>query len=210
VSRSSGDARPGVVLRWPTRTGRPEPSTDDASGRAAEADLLERSRSGDRDAFRRLVATHQDRLFALALRLSGSLHEAEDLAQESLLRAYEALPGFRGDCGFWSWLRVICRNLYRNQAAVGWRRAPNDALLDAADPAPGAGEALDAKRRRAIVEWGLGQIPPDLREVLVFRHSEHLSYEEIAALLELPVGTVRSRLHRGRARLARLLVPRLR
>ena len=148
--------------------------------------------------------TYQHRVFGVALRMLGNRAEAEDVAQEAFVRAHRALGGFRGDAKLSTWLYAITSRLCLNRLASGERRMARqgeDALLRLSD----AGSRPDAALERRELETALGraiaELPEDRRIVVVLRDLEGLSYEEIAQVLELELGTVRSRLHRARAEL---------
>jgi RNA polymerase sigma-70 factor (ECF subfamily) len=163
--------------------------------------LLDRLRTGEPRAFEELVIGYQHRVFGVALRMLGSAAEAEEIAQEAFLRAHRAIGEFRGDSTLATWLYAIASRLCLNRLATGERRhgrAGDDALdrlaNGHADPAAAAEQGeLEAALHRAIAE-----LPEDRRVVIVLRDLEGLSYEEIAATLDLPLGTVRSRIHRAR------------
>jgi RNA polymerase sigma-70 factor (ECF subfamily) len=161
--------------------------------------LLDRLRAGEPRAFEELVIGYQHRVFGVALRMLGSAAEAEEIAQEAFLRAHRAIGEFRGDATLATWLYAITSRLCLNRLATGERRRAGDDALDRlanghADPATAAEQGeLEAALHRAIAE-----LPEDRRVVIVLRDLEGLSYEEIAATLDLPLGTVRSRIHRAR------------
>ncbi|MGH7321523.1 MAG: sigma-70 family RNA polymerase sigma factor [Candidatus Rokuibacteriota bacterium] len=164
-------------------------------------DLLERLRAGDPRAFEALVITYQHRVFGVALRMLGNVSEAEEVAQEAFLRAHRGIAEFRGDAALSTWLYAITSRLCLNRLASGerrWSRQGDEVLTrlrnGQADPAAAAERSeLEGALHRAIAE-----LPEDRRIVIVLRDIEGLSYEEIAESLDLPVGTVRSRIHRAR------------
>jgi len=185
---------------------------------AEERLRVERARRGDRAAWTWLIETHQDAVYGLAYRLvGGDRHRAEELAQEAFLRALRGLARFRGDSAFGTWMHRIVVNLHVNRestlAARAERRARplqgaahdpasgGDAGVVLADPGrPPDEQVADAEEQRVLREELLCLEEPR-RTVLVLRDLEGLSYEEIAAQLSLPVGTVRSRLFRAREEL---------
>lgn len=178
------------------------PTLDDA--------LIASCRGGSKQAFNTLVFRYKNRLYTLAVRLLGDQSEAEDITQETFLRAYEKIEEFRGEALFSTWLYRICYNQCLNCLA----RRKNDRGKDIAaeshpDSAPAVPDQLLATERQEQVRWAITQLKQELREVIVLYHTASLSYEEIADLLRLPVGTVRSRLHRGREQLKELLRPYL-
>jgi RNA polymerase sigma-70 factor, ECF subfamily len=178
---------------------------------------VEAFRRGETGAFDELVLRHQDRVHRLARRLLGDAESALDAAQETFVRAWRALPRFQGASRFSTWLTRIainqCRNELRRRRTVKHTRPLS---LDA--PVPGtttrrvdtvAGGEPDPWEQARGNEVGralsraLAEMPPEAREVLVLRDVEDLSYEDMAELLDVAVGTVRSRLHRARADLRR-------
>ncbi len=170
-------------------------------GRAGhDSDLEDRLRRGDPRAFEELVIAYQHRVFGVALRMLRNRGEAEEIAQEVFLRVHRAVGDFRGEAKLSTWLYAITSRLCLNRLASGERRMAREGeeslerLRADADPAAHAerGE-LEAALQRAITE-----LPEERRVVVVLRDFEGLSYEEIAAALDLPLGTVRSRLHRAR------------
>ena len=175
--------------------------------------LVELCRGGDNSAFDVLVVRHQDRLFHSLLSMLKSREDALDIAQSALLQAHRKLDTFRGDSAFYSWLYRIAVNL-----ALSWLRkqkSPSvsiDALHDESgyevvaehrDSQPLASLLRDEHRR--VVRETLAELPDEFRTVLVMKEFDALSYDEIASLTEVPIGTVRSRIHRGRGELAQRL-----
>ncbi len=172
--------------------------------------LVAACRIGNRQAFNELVCRHKDRVCTIAVRLLGDYSEAEDIAQETFFRAYEGIAGFRGDAKFSSWLYRICYNLCLNHVERKKHNPGADPLPETlADPVARLPEQLIAKEQQELVQWALSCLTPEFREVVVLYHTGQLSYEEIATLQGLPIGTVRSRLHRGRDELKEILRPYL-
>ena len=166
--------------------------------------FLDRLRAGDAPAFEDLVMTYQHRVFAVALRMLGNRAEAEEVAQEAFVRAHRALGEFRGDAKLSTWLYAITSRLCLNRLASGERRMARqgeDALLRLSDAGPRPDAALERRELEAALGRAIADLPEDRRIVVVLRDLEGLSYEEIAQVLELELGTVRSRLHRARAEL---------
>jgi RNA polymerase sigma-70 factor (ECF subfamily) len=165
---------------------------------------------GNRQAFNELVCNHKDRVYTIAVRLLGDCHEAEDIAQETFVKAYEGISAFRGDAKFSTWLYRICYNLSLNCLARKKRNPGDDCLPETlADPIASLPEQLIAQEQRQFVQQALTCLKPEFREVVVLYYTGQLSYEEIATLQDLPIGTVRSRLHRGRQELKERLRPHL-
>jgi RNA polymerase sigma-70 factor (ECF subfamily) len=166
--------------------------------------FLDRLRAGDAPAFEELVMTYQHRVFGVALRMLGNRAEAEDVAQEAFVRAHRALGEFRGDAKLSTWLYAITSRLCLNRLASGERRMARqgeDALLRLSDAGPRPDAALERRELETALGRAIAELPEDRRIVVVLRDLEGLSYEEIAQVLELELGTVRSRLHRARAEL---------
>ena len=163
--------------------------------------FLERLRRGDADAFEALVTTYQHRVFGVALRMLGNRADAQDAAQEVFLRAYRALPDFRGAAKLSTWLYSITSRLCLTRLGAGERRLTRqgDDTLDRlpdAGPGPAAGVLQD--EREAALHRAIAELSDERRMVVILRDLEGLAYEEIAVALSLELGTVRSRLHRAR------------
>ena len=168
---------------------------DDAAG------LLRRLQAGEAQAFEELVRTHQHRVFAVALRMLGNAAEAEEVAQEVFLRAHRALREFRGDAKLSTWLYTIASRLCLTRLAGGERsliRQGEESVARLPHDAGGPDVVLEQSELDAALHRAIAELPDERRIVVVLRDLEGLSYEEIAAALELPTGTVRSRLHRAR------------
>jgi RNA polymerase sigma-70 factor (ECF subfamily) len=164
--------------------------------------FLDRLRAGDAPAFEELVMTYQHRVFGVALRMLGNRAEAEEVAQEAFVRAHRALGDFRGDAKLSTWLFAITSRLCLNRLASGERRLVRqgeDALLRLSDAGPRPDAALERRELETALGRAIAELPEDRRIVVMLRDLEGLSYEEIAEVLELELGTVRSRLHRARA-----------
>ena len=181
--------------------------------------LVQRVQKGDKAAFDLLVRKYQHRVLKLVGRFVSDAAEAEDVAQEAFLKAYRALPAFRGDSAFYTWLYRIAINTAKN-TLVSNRRRPVDFDLDLQDPEQHDRQAMlkDADTPegvlltdeiRGVVERALEQLPEDLRTAIVLRELEGLSYEEIAEAMDCPVGTVRSRIFRAREAIDKKLKPLL-
>jgi len=160
------------------------------------AELIEACARGDREAFARLFDSWKDRVYALALRLTGRPSEAADVTQEVFLKLLTRMPQFRADARFSTWLHRIVVNTFLGRRRSWGREAP--AREAAAD---GEREAARADTARRVAR-GVAGLDPALRVPLVLRFAGGLSYEEIAAVLELPMGTVASRLSRALRALA--------
>ena len=171
-------------------------------GDAADApEFLDRLRAGDARAFEELVASHQHRVFGVALRMLGGAAEAEEVAQEAFLRAHRSLGEFRGDAKLSTWLYTIVSRLCLNRLASGDRRAvrhSEEVLLRVADEGSGPEVRAERGQLEGALHRAIAELPEERRVVIVLRDLEGLSYEEIALALGLELGTVRSRLHRAR------------
>ncbi len=185
----------------------------------SDQQLVERVQKGDKRAFDLLVRKYQHRVLKLIGRFVKDAAEAEDVAQEAFLKAYRALPAFRGDSAFYTWLYRIAINTAKN-TLVSNRRRPVDFDLDLQDPEQHDRQArlkegdtpegvLLTDEIRGVVEHALEQLPEDLRTAIVLRELEGLSYEEIAEAMDCPVGTVRSRIFRAREAIDKKLKPLL-
>lgn len=171
--------------------------------------LVEAAAGGSREAFDELVRRHQAAMITLARVLTSGRGDAEDLAQDVFVRAWRSLGGFRGDSSFRTWLHRVAINVIRTSQARHGRlmqiftsRGPDDR---APDPASGD-EPVDATlARRQVIDRALAALPEDLRVVVTLRDMQGLDYKEIAAALDVPIGTVESRIFRARQRLKPLL-----
>ena len=163
--------------------------------------FLDRLRRGDPAAFESLVIAHQHRVFGVALRMLGNRADAEEAAQEVFLRVHRAIPGFRGDAKLSTWLYAIAARLCLSRLGEAHRRlvrADEAALARVPDPEADPARHLEEDEREAALRRAITELSDDRRMVVVLRDLEGLSYEEIAEILGLELGTVRSRLHRAR------------
>lgn len=180
--------------------------------------LVRRARDGDRRAFDLLVRKYQYKVVQLVSRYVKD-GEAMDVAQEAFIKAYRALPGFRGNSAFYTWLYRIAINTAKNYLVAQGRR-PADQDIDVADAElyghteymsegdTPEGLALTDEIRQTVSK-AIEELPPDLRTAIMLRELEGMSYEEIAATMDCPVGTVRSRIFRARAAIDKELRPLL-
>ncbi|HEY2747345.1 MAG TPA: sigma-70 family RNA polymerase sigma factor [Polyangia bacterium] len=168
------------------------------------AGLVERAREGDVAAFERLIASYQPKVYTFAFAFTGSPDVAQDLAQDALVKVYKSLGSFRFQSAFSTWLYSIVKNTYLDavKSRAGRERALEEPLTerDVADlhEAATAEERLLAKESRRTVLRALRQVPVAYRTVVALADVQGLGYEEIAGALGVPVGTVKSRLKRGR------------
>jgi RNA polymerase sigma-70 factor, ECF subfamily len=173
----------------------------EARKRQMDADLeaIERCLAGDREAFRVLLDRHQRVVYNLAYHILGDRSEAEDAAQEAFMKAYMALGTFRRESSFKSWLCQITNRLCIDKLRARKTQPKQVALDEVMEPAePERAEAIITQEE---IQQALAKLPAHLKSVLILRHIEDLSYEEISAALEIPIGTVKTHLHRGRSAL---------
>ena len=181
--------------------------------------LVERVQQGDKRAFDLLVLKYQHRILALVTRFVHDSHEAQDVAQEAFIKAYRALANFRGDSAFYTWLYRIAINTAKNYLVARGRRPP-DSDIAAEDAEYYDGESslknIQSPERELLrdeieqmVNRTLQLLPGDLRMALTLREFEGLSYEDIANVMECPVGTVRSRIFRASEAIDKALKPLL-
>ena len=173
-----------------------------------DRELVRRVQKGDRRAFDLLFLRYQHKIHGLVARYVHAQEEVEDVVQEAFIKAYRALPRFRGESAFYTWLYRIAVNTSKNHL-VSRARRPQGVDLDASEGDVGeVSEALkdtedpeSALRRdelQAVVDHAIGDLPEDLRAALTLREFDGLSYEQIATVMDCPVGTVRSRIFRAR------------
>ena len=187
------------------------------SADVSDLSLVRRVQRGDKGAFDALVLKYQHKLVKLVMRYVRNPAEAEDIAQEAFIKAYRALPQFRGDSAFYTWLYRIAINTAKN-AVVSRDRSPIEYNIDRNDANEESyvmqGRMKDAETPeglvltdeiRSVVNAAIEALPEDLKTAIVLRELDGLSYEEIAAAMDCPVGTVRSRIFRAREAIDRRL-----
>jgi RNA polymerase sigma-70 factor (ECF subfamily) len=190
------------------------------SDREADQALVEQVQRGDKHAFELLVAKYQRKIFRLLSRLIRDSAEIEDVAQEAFIKAYRALPNFRGESAFYTWLYRIAINTAKNYLVAQGRRAPTttETEIDEAENFDEGDQLRDvntpdsmllSKQVGEAVNRAIERLPEDLRTAIVLRELEGLSYEEIAETMNCPIGTVRSRIFRAREAIAEELRPLL-
>jgi RNA polymerase sigma-70 factor (ECF subfamily) len=175
---------------------------------ATDQQLVARVQKGDLRAFDMLVLKYQHRIFGLISRYVRDADEVQDVAQEAFIKAYKALPNFRGDSAFYTWLYRIAINTAKNYLVSRSRRPPGkDVELEDAEYYESGGalrdvespeNALFGAELKAVVEGAIAALPEDLRTAITLREFDGLSYEDIADIMDCPVGTVRSRIFRAR------------
>lgn len=189
------------------------------SAKKADAILVRKVQQGDNAAFDVLVRKYQHKILKLVMRYIRDPSEAEDVTQEAFLKAYRALPKFRGDSAFYTWIYRIAINTAKN-FLVAAKRRPLDYNLDLQDSEQYDMQArlknIDSPERmmlteeiRSTVNRAIDKLPEDLRTAIILREMEGMSYEEIAQAMECPVGTVRSRIFRAREAIDKRLRPLL-
>ena len=182
--------------------------------RAEELSLIRRVCDGDTDAFAPLVQEHQNAVYHLAFRMVGNPQDAADLTQEIFLQAYRSLASFRGESRFFVWIYALARNrctdFLRRQKPVLSLTMEDDAEasseLDLPDLRFSPESVLEQKELRNAIECAMQQLSSSEREILTLREYNGCSYDEIAQLLSLELGTVRSRIFRARKKLCAILV----
>jgi RNA polymerase sigma-70 factor (ECF subfamily) len=188
--------------------------------REFDQQLVERAQSGDKSAFELLVVKYQRKLIRLMSRFIRDPTEVEDVAQEAFIKAYRALPSFRGDSAFYTWLYRIGINTAKNYLVAMGRRAPTVSEIESAD-SEGSEESgqvpdyntpeneLMSRQIAETVNRAVEDLPEELRTAITLRELEGLSYEDIAGFMNCPIGTVRSRIFRDREAIAEKLRPQL-
>ncbi len=218
VERNCGAGTFALGAAWGTMGCRvPAPSDISAED---EARLIERLIARDERAFSVFVKAYERRIFALLLRMIGNRAEAEDLAQEVFVQVFKAIATFRGESKLSTWVFRIAVNLCKNRSKYlkvrhAGEQDPLDAIADRAELGAAKGshvarverpdEMMAGLQVEKIVEQAIMKLDPTFRECLVLRDVEEMSYEEIGSITGLPEGTVKSRIHRGRAQLKQLV-----
>ena len=175
----------------------------------AEAKLIAQARSGDRSAYGQIVSLYQDRLFNTVYRLLDNAEDAQDVVQDAFIHAYQSLNSFKGDSLFFTWLYRIAVN-----TAISWKRKrrmvfrlqldrEDGVSMEPQDVSTGhqPGHALEQAEEERRIQEALNRVSPEHRAVLILKDMEGQKYETMAEILEVPIGTIRSRLHRARLEL---------
>jgi RNA polymerase sigma-70 factor (ECF subfamily) len=188
--------------------------------REVDQQLVERAQRGDKKAFELLVVKYQRKLARLLSRFIRDSSEVEDVTQEAFIKAYRALPSFRGDSAFYTWLYRIGINTAKNYLVSLGRRAPTVTGVDS-EEAEGIEEGdqlrdlntpenqMMSRQLADTVNQSLRELPEELRTAITLREIDGMSYEEIAQIMNCPIGTVRSRIFRAREAIAERLRPQL-
>ncbi|MEZ8218637.1 RNA polymerase, sigma-24 subunit, RpoE [Candidatus Fervidibacteria bacterium JGI MDM2 SSWTFF-3-K9] len=174
--------------------------------RQSDENLVLKAKRGDADAFNLLVERHYKRIYSLAFQMLGNAEDAADATQETFFKAFEQLRYFRGDASFSTWLHRIaintCKDMMRRNRSVQFSQLTPEDEHTEFDPAtltePNLDEILAERERAELVWLALGKLPDEARQILVLCDMQGFSYAEVAAILNLPEGTVKSRLHRAR------------
>ncbi len=171
-----------------------------------DTQLIEQALGGHSEAFGQLVLKYQDRLFNTVFHVVGHTEDARDIVQEALVQAFLKLDTFRRDSAFYTWLYRIAFNVAithqrRRRPTVSMDRARETGAMDPPDNRESPAESMERKERCVQIRLAIRQLPDEHRAVLVLREIDGCCYETIAEVLDLPVGTVRSRLHRARQQL---------
>ena len=196
---------------------------DGGQARMGEKDvdqaLVERVQQGDKRAYDILVQKYQHRIIKLVSRFVRNQDDVLDVVQEAFIKAYRALKNFRGDSAFYTWLYRIAINTAKNYLASSGRRM-SEASVDAQDAEQYQSgdwlreyatpeKELLAEEIQQVIHKTINQLPPDLREAITLRELENLSYEDIAQVMDCPIGTVRSRIFRAREAIDKQIAPLL-
>lgn len=175
-------------------------------------ELVRAAAEGDEEAFSRLVRLHEKKVYNLALRICGDPEDAADASQEAFLSAWKGLPAFRGEAGFSTWLYRLTSNAAIDHLRRTRRQRGEVSLdggeqrADAVDAAPSPQAQAEAAELREAVMTGFARLSDSHRQVLALREMQELSYEEIAAVLQVDLGTVKSRISRARGALRKILL----
>jgi RNA polymerase sigma-70 factor (ECF subfamily) len=192
------------LLQPPHSIGIPIPNIATTSADENDAELVVASQGGDQDAFAQLVQRHQRRVFNLVFRMLQQYEEANEVTQETFLAAWQGLSSFRGDARFSTWLYRIAYNCCLKQLEQRKKdKALNAAiqaehLLDHADKEERASTVLEIHDFQNLVREHLSMLPAKYRVVLVLRHLQEMTYEEMAEILTIPIGTIKTHLFRAR------------
>jgi RNA polymerase sigma-70 factor (ECF subfamily) len=190
-------------IGWPGLAATARPATDSA-GRDDDRAAIEACQRGDRDAFDTLVAKYQRDVYRLCYRYVNNHHDASDLAQEAFLKAYRALPRFRGDSSFATWIYRIAVNTCLNFRAA--RKPTSEELPESLpDAGPSASESMESDERARLVREAVSRLPEKQRATLILKIYQDLTHEEVASILGTTVGTVKANLFHALANLRKLV-----
>lgn len=182
--------------------------------------LIERAKSGDVESFETLIRNHQSYAYNIAFRMIGNEEDAKDAAQEALIKVFKNLHAFKGDSAFSTWLyRIVmntCKDLLRkrkpNEISIdkGFETDDGEVHLEIEDNTNDPVSKYEQQEVRVTIETALDELPDNYKSVVVLREIQGLSYDEISEIEDIPVGTVRSRINRGRRILREILKDKLR
>ena len=186
--------------------------------RRDDSAMIERCKQGDLSAFDDLVRLYEKQVYNFAYRMTGNYDDANDIATDAFVKVFNAIDTFRGEANFSTWLFRIVTNLYLDERkrSKTHLNIPLDEYIDLEessvtrqieDPSPGPIEKLEAGERNEVLEQAVGCLPDYQRIMILLYHTQELSYEEIAQIVGLPIGTVKSRLNRARLALKEKLEP---
>ena len=178
-----------------------------------ETKLIDQVLQGDNDAFAQLVEAYQDRVYGLCLRMVSDREDAQDLAQEAFVRAWRGLKFYKHEAAFSTWLYRLTSNVCidflrqkKRRSALSLTSAEEEEQIDIPDPSPQPEELVMQQQRKEAVAEAMSQLEDEFRLVLTLRVVQERSYEEIAEIMDLKVGTVKSRLARAREKLRKILM----
>ena len=168
------------------------------------------SKKQEKDQFERLAGESERQVYAVCYHMMGCREDAQDCAQETMLRAFKAFGSFRRDASFSTWITRIAMNvctdaLRKRRPVTSLDAMRDDTNFDLPDAGPTAYAQLEQKERVRLLREGLDELPEEMRQIIVLRDMRGMSYEEIAAVLEVPLGTVKSRVNRAREKLSGIL-----
>ncbi len=168
------------------------------------------SKKQEKDQFERLAGESERQVYAVCYHMMSSREDAQDCAQETMLRAFKAFGSFRRDASFSTWITRIAMNvctdaLRKRRPVTSLDAMRDDTNFDLPDAGPTAYAQLEQKERVRLLREGLDELPEEMRQIIVLRDMRGMSYEEIAAVLEVPLGTVKSRVNRAREKLSGIL-----
>jgi len=186
---------------------------------ATEKKLIELSVSGDIEAFETLIQSHQKRVYNIALRMTGNPEDAQELAQDAIVRAFTSIGKFRGDSSFSTWLYRITINVCtdflrkrRKTTVISMEQGPvsneNNQGIQIEEEAPGPDELAEKKQLKELVREAIDLLSDEHKQVLILRDIMDMSYKEIANTLNVNEGTIKSRLNRARAGLKKIIIQR--
>lgn len=189
---------------------------DKEAERADERALIQKCKNGDIDAFDELYGRYEKRVFNCAFHISGNYNDASDITQEAFIRVFNSIQTFRGDANFLTWIYRIVTNVYLDERkkSKAHRLTSLDEYIDLdensvtrqiEDEKPLPAEIIESKERAEVVRAAISLLPEYQRAIVTLYHIEDQSYDEIAEILHLPIGTVKSRLNRARLALADIL-----